>query len=205
MQPIHATGRQKLIMKKPLKVQSYSPKEVAAAWRRERPDLSHDGLGITIRIRALTMLIDQRLTTFAEKLGISQGDLILLYAMRRSGPPYCMRPTDIFRLLSVTSGAATYRTDKLVEKGLAMRVPDSQDRRSHLIQLTDRGIEMVDWATSSLAQDSNACLESMNITPEELSKFNDLLSKLEQGWLMTIPNEENPLGRSSRDEPPSST
>jgi len=187
-------------MKKPFKVQSYSPEEVAAAWKRERPDLNHDGLGITIRIRALTMLIDQRLTTFAEELGITQGDLILLYAMRRSGPPYCMRPTDIFRLLSVTSGAATYRTDKLVEKGLAVRVPDSQDRRSHLIQLTDHGIELIDWATTALARDSKSCLDAMKISPDDLAKFNELLSKLEQGWLATIPSDENPLGRSSRSD-----
>lgn len=183
-------------MKKPLKVQSYSPEEVAAAWKRERPDLNHDGLGITIRIRALTMLIDQRLTTFANELGITQGDLILLYAMRRSGTPYCMRPTDIFRLLSVTSGAATYRTDKLVEKGLAVRVADFQDRRSHLIQLTDHGIELIDRATTALALDSKSCLDAMKISPDDLAKFNELLSKLEQGWLATIPSDENPLGRS---------
>lgn len=185
-------------MKKIQKLQSYSPEQVAAAWKKERPDLDHLGLGVTIRIRALAMLIDQHIAGYAERLDITQGDLMLLYAMRRSGHPYCMRPTDIFRLLSVTSGAATYRTDKLVEKGLAMRIADPQDRRSNLIQLTEKGINSVDWAITALAEDSNSCLKHTGIRSADVLTLCTLLTKVEQGWLAATPAESNPLARSEK-------
>lgn len=184
------------MIRKAQKVHVFSPEEVAEAWARERPDLNPDGLGITIRIRALAMIIDQFISHQSDLLKISQSDLLLLFAMRRSGEPYCMRPTDVFRLLSVTSGAATYRIDRLVKRGIVERVPDLEDRRSHVIQLTNIGRDMVDWATSTLSSASDQCLANMQLARDEFETLGILLSRLEQAWVGIIPSTENPLARS---------
>lgn len=176
----------------------YSPESIAEAWQRERPDLDHTGLAITLRIRGLTMLVDRHIAQIAESLNLDPKDLMLLYALRRSGKPYCMRPTDIFRLLSVTSGAATYRADKLVERGVARRVPDPEDRRSQLIQLTEHGQELVDIAITRLSNTSLNCLRFIPKDDGSLERLSDMLRLLETGWLSETPAEDNPLSRSER-------
>jgi len=173
-----------------------SPEAVAQAWRNERPDLDHLGLAITLRIRSLAMLIDHHIEVIADDLELGMKDLMLLFALRRSGPPYCMRPTDVFRLLKVTSGAATYRADKLVERGVANRIPDPRDRRGQLIQLSEEGMRLVDVAITRLAESSSKCLDSLDSKEGELDQIGHLLHSLEAGWMEITPLSENPLARS---------
>ncbi|MDZ5431363.1 MarR family transcriptional regulator [Pseudomonas fluorescens] len=175
-----------------------SPEAIAQAWSKERPDLNHDGLAITLRIRSLAMLIDRYISEIADDLGLDHKDLMLLFALRRSGTPYCMRPTDVFRLLRVTSGAATYRADRLVEKGVAQRIYDPEDRRSQLIQLSSEGMRIVDIAIARLAETSLKCLDPLSNDSEELDKLGHLLHVVEAGWLQATPTESNPLARSEK-------
>lgn len=175
-----------------------SPEAIAQAWRHERPDLNHDGLAITLRIRSLAMLIDRYISEIADELGLDHKDLMLLFALRRSGEPYCMRPTDVFRLLRVTSGAATYRADRLVEKGVAQRIYDPEDRRSQLIQLSSEGMRIVDIATTRLAETSLKCLDPLSNESGELDKLGHLLHVVEAGWLQATPTDSNPLARSEK-------
>ncbi|WP_095059466.1 MarR family winged helix-turn-helix transcriptional regulator [Pseudomonas sp. Irchel s3f7] len=170
-----------------------SPESVAEAWKKERPDIDHSGLSVVLRIRSLAMLIDQNLSEISEDLGLDHKELILLFALRRSGKPYCMRPTDVFRLLKVTSGAATYRVDKLVEKGVVDRVADPLDRRSQLIRLTLKGKSQVDGAVERLAVTSADCLGELRDDPNKLGQLQDLLHLLELGWLQRTPLKDNPL------------
>ena len=175
-----------------------SPEAIAQAWRQERPDLNHDGLAITLRIRSLAMLIDRYISEIADDLGLDHKDLMLLFALRRSGEPYCMRPTDVFRLLRVTSGAATYRADRLVEKGVAQRIYDPEDRRSQLIQLSSEGMRIVDIAITRLAETSLKCLDPLANDSGELDNLGHLLHVVEAGWLQATPTDSNPLARSDR-------
>ncbi|MBK5354381.1 MarR family transcriptional regulator [Pseudomonas sp. TH41] len=177
---------------------SASPEAIALAWRKERPDLNHDGLAITLRIRSLSMLIDRHISQIADDLALDHKDLMLLFALRRSGKPYCMRPTDIFRLLRVTSGAATYRADRLVEKGVAQRIYDPEDRRSQLIQLSDEGMRLVDIAITRLAETSLECLEQLTHERGELDQLGHLLHVVEAGWLQATPEDSNPLARTEK-------
>lgn len=174
---------------------SVSPEAVANAWRQERPDLDHDGLSLLLRVRSLAMLIDQHVADIAEQLEIDYKELMLLFALRRSGEPYCMRPTDVFRLLKVTSGAATYRADKMVEKGLVLRVPDPMDRRSQLIKLSRTGMRLADDAVGQLAVAGREAIDPFQGDQEALGQLGSLLSLLEAGWLSITPENKNPLAR----------
>ncbi|MFP3403565.1 MarR family winged helix-turn-helix transcriptional regulator [Pseudomonas sp. Irchel s3f19] len=170
-----------------------SPEAIAQAWMRERPDLDHTGLSVALRVRSLSMLIDQSLSEIAASLGLDHKELILLFALRRSGKPYCMRPTDVFRLLKVTSGAATYRVDKMVEKGVVDRVADHLDRRSQLIRLTKKGKTAIDSAATQLAATSTAGLGELRGDTARLQQLHELLRSLEEGWLKLTPPGQNPL------------
>lgn len=117
---------------------------LAGPWRRELGDRASEAMLLGIRIRRIGMLIDRLLIEHCTEFGIKYSEFMLLMALRRIGEPYALRPSDILRMHSVTSGTATYRIDKLTEQDLAERMNDPKDRRGYLIRLTPRGKKMVD-------------------------------------------------------------
>ncbi|MGR6429806.1 MarR family winged helix-turn-helix transcriptional regulator [Rhizobium sp. PAMB 3174] len=56
-----------------------------------------------------------------------------------SRAPDGLKMKDISRLLRVSNGNITGIVDKLVEEGLVLRTTPPQDRRTQIIQLTDKG------------------------------------------------------------------
>ena len=53
----------------------------------------------------------------------------MLATLRRSGPPYRLRPTEFASALMLTSSGTTKRLDRLEQAGLITRAPDPDDRR----------------------------------------------------------------------------
>ncbi|WP_416316198.1 MarR family winged helix-turn-helix transcriptional regulator [Streptomyces sp. S584] len=69
----------------------------------------------------------------------------MLTTLRRSGPPYRMTAGAFLKASMITSGAVTRRIDRMEAKGLVERVrPQSGDRRSAQIQLTEKGKQEAD-------------------------------------------------------------
>jgi len=77
---------------------------------------------------------------------IQPGWFDLLAALRRSGPPYELNPTELMRATLLSSGGMTKRLDRLADAGLVMRRPDPADRRGTLVRLTRRGKALIDRA-----------------------------------------------------------
>lgn len=73
----------------------------------------------------------------------------MLAALRRSGQPYQLWPTELFNTLMVSSGTMTHRIDRLEQSELVKRVPDPSDRRGTLIELTDKGFNVIDKAVET--------------------------------------------------------
>ena len=99
-------------------------------------------------------------------------------ALRRQGPPYELRPTDLFRLLGVTSGAMTYRIDKLVARGLVERAPDPEDGRGAVIRLTSAGIASADKVVDVAAEFWNARLANLAVEPGAMARLEASLAEL---------------------------
>lgn len=171
------------------------PETIARSWRRERPDLDQLGLSFTLRIRALAMVIDHVIEEIAAQEAIHLDDLLLLFSLRRGGPPYCVRPTDVYRILNVTSGAATYRIARLVERGLGERVADPEDKRGYLLRISDLGMGVVDRAVEALAHQSTRALEAAGLDAVGTVALGASLRALERGWETIVPEDENPLAR----------
>ena len=101
----------------------------------------------------LGRVVDQAYDRMCRKrFGVSGADMRVLLALRRGGPPYAKRPTDLFRALLVTSGAMSKQVDRLERLRLVVRrVVPSEGRRSS-IRLTQRGLSVVDAAVETIAQ-----------------------------------------------------
>lgn len=168
------------------------PEIIAAGWAQERPDLIGSGLNVTLRLKALAMEIDHQFAKIAAQEGVQLDDMLLLFALRRRGAPYRLRPTEICAMLNITSGAATYRIDRLVKSGLCEREPDPLDGRSYLLRVAAEGMRVIDRSVESVARSSTSALEAAGLGAAQLATFLELLRHVEQGWEAVIPEDENP-------------
>jgi DNA-binding MarR family transcriptional regulator len=119
---------------------------IVGQWSRERPELD---VSVTHVLQRITRLYLLQAASFAEifgRHGLSFGEWEVLAALRRSGPPYRMKPTELYSALVLSSGAMTNRIDRLEAAGSVERFPDPDDRRGTLVSLTDRGRQVCDEA-----------------------------------------------------------
>jgi DNA-binding MarR family transcriptional regulator len=148
-------------------------------WRRERPDLDPSPIGVIGRISRLARELELRLERVYREQGLEAGWYDVLATLRRTGPPYRLRPTEFTSALMLTSSGTTKRLDRLEEAGLVERAPDPADRRGTLITLTGAGRALVDKATAAHLENERRLLSSL--TDAEQRRLADLLRKLQLG------------------------
>jgi DNA-binding MarR family transcriptional regulator len=158
---------------------------ITLQWRAARGDLDLDNFLLAIYFMRLGTLADRAYDRRCRhKYGVGGGDMRVLLALRRSGPPYVKRPTDLFRALLVTSGAVTKKVDRLVEVGFAERLPDPGHNGGFLVRLTRKGLTVVEETVEYLARHSVLAPAMAQFTPDERQQGSDfalrILSMLEQ-------------------------
>jgi DNA-binding MarR family transcriptional regulator len=145
-------------------------------WRRERPEIDHAPIGVVGRISRLAGEIEARLEAVYREHGLEPGWHDVLATLRRTGPPYQLRPSDFTGSLMLTSSGATKRLDRLERAGLVERTPDPDDRRGVIITLTEAGHELIDRVTEAHMANEARLLEGL--TPAERDRLAALLRKL---------------------------
>jgi len=148
-------------------------------WRRERPDLDPAPIGVIGRVSRLARELEQRLEPVYRQHGLEAGWYDVLASLRRSGPPYRLRPTAFTSALMLTSSGTTKRLDRLEQAGLITRGPDPEDRRATLISLTAAGRRLVDTASEAHLENERRLLSAL--TDAEQRRLADLLRKLQLG------------------------
>jgi DNA-binding MarR family transcriptional regulator len=153
--------------------------QILTQWRQQRPDLDPSPIGVVGRVSRLARELERRLEPVYRAHGLEPGWHALLATLRRTGPPFRMRPTDLTSALMLTSSGTTKRLDRLEQAGLVARAPDPTDRRGTLIALTDKGRELIDGLTPDHLANEERLLSAL--TPEERERLADLLRKLMLG------------------------
>jgi DNA-binding MarR family transcriptional regulator len=149
---------------------------ILAQWKRERPDLETRAMGLVGRIQRAAAALRPRLDETHEASGLQGESFDVLASLRRSGPPYQLSPTQLYREMMLTSGAMTNRIDRLEEAGLVARRPDPGDRRGTLVRLTPKGKALIDAATTKHVANEERLLAVL--TAREQQQLTDLLRKL---------------------------
>lgn len=120
--------------------------ELLTGWQSARPDLDFQPMALFARCnRFVTLSMRQLESTLADR-GLSVGEFDVLSALRRSGEPFVLRPSQLAERVMVTRAGITSRIDKLEEHGFVERRRDPSDRRSEPIALTKTGRRVVDGA-----------------------------------------------------------
>lgn len=134
-------------------------------WQRECPELDASVMSLFGRlIEATEMLNRLHMEPLNKAYGLRRGEFDVLATLRRSGAPYALSPTELYRSMMVSSGGMTNRLDRLEKAELVRRRRSSEDRRAVIVELTDKGLEQIDA-----------------ILPEHLAGQEKLLESLDSG------------------------
>lgn len=145
-------------------------------WARERPDLDVSPMGPIGRIKRCAALLEQRLDANFARFGLTLWEFDMLATLRRAGAPYRLSPTALFSTLMVTSGTMTHRLKRLEASGLVMRVPNEQDARSLLVELSAKGLALIDSAVEVHVEKERELVKAL--PPEALAELDAQLSAL---------------------------
>jgi len=119
---------------------------IVEQWAQQRPELDTSGLRVAARAIRLQRYLDQAISDAVRPFGLQVGEVNVLATLRRSGPPFQLTPTELYRGLLISSGAMTNRLDRLEANHLITRTVDTDDRRRVQVALTDLGRTTIDQA-----------------------------------------------------------
>ncbi len=149
-------------------------------WQRESPQLDVSALAVTGRILRIARLLEKHRESVLAEYGLNVWSFDMLATLRRQGAPYQLKPTDLYELLMLSSGAMTNRIDRLEQDGVVVRIRDPEDRRSVSVQLTPKGIELTDTVMPVLFEREKQFLEQFTKTETQT------LTKLLRQFLLVL-------------------
>jgi DNA-binding MarR family transcriptional regulator len=110
-----------------------------AQWAKQLPDVDTIGMAILGRARWIALQVRPRIEAVFAAHELDTGEFDVLATLLRSGPPYRLRPTELFRSLMISSGGLTDRLGRLERAALVRRTEPEGDARSLPVELTAEG------------------------------------------------------------------
>jgi DNA-binding MarR family transcriptional regulator len=149
--------------------------QVRALWAQVRPDLDTSSIAVIARLGRVAAYMDAGINARLADFGLTRNAWDVLASLRRSGPPYRLSPTELYRALMRSSGAITHRLAELQHAGLITRVSDPADGRGLLVELTREGLALVDRVAPAHLANERELLEPL--TEDEQATLAALLRK----------------------------
>jgi DNA-binding MarR family transcriptional regulator len=132
--------------------------------------------GIVDRINGIRRRLHRMLDETLAEFGLTDGEWKVLTHLQLDGPPHRKSVGQLGKWADLSSGAMTNRIDRLEKAGFVKRVPDPDDRRGVLVELTDGGRRA--WEESVSAQAAKESLVTGALSADEKKQLNALLRRL---------------------------
>ncbi len=155
--------------------------QIQSQWQQASPALDVSPLAVVGRILRIARLLERQREAVLVPHGLSLWSFDVLATLRRQPPPHQLTPTELYGALMLSSGAMTNRIDRLEADGLVERHRETSDRRSVLVRLTARGVQLVETVLPQILGREREWLEAFT-TPEE----RDLLAGLLRRQLLAL-------------------
>ena len=146
------------------------------AWLEEIPNLDLEVEGIVDRIGGLSRRFKRSLNAVIAEHGLTYEEWDVLGALRQAGPPFRRSAGELAKRTELSSGAMTNRLDRLEKAALVKRLPDPDDRRGVLIELTKAGESK--WREAAGVEAAFEALIGAALTKREKEDLNSLLRRL---------------------------
>ena len=146
------------------------------AWATDYDPALVRSYSVTTRLLRLARSMEQHMARSAAREGLTSGDVLLLDALYRVGPPHRIAPTALKHYFLMTLAGVAKRVDRLDALGYIRRVPNPDDGRGLFIELTEAGrsaltrLVAVDrtaphivWPTALSEQQYRVMIDSLSI------------------------------------------
>lgn len=153
--------------------------KIITTWQAARPELDFSALSVFSRLSRVAKHLAKIRAAAFESAGLESWEFDVLAVLRRAGTPQGVSIKVLVQETMVTSGTMTNRLDRLSQRQLVRRLPDPNDGRAALVQITTQGTARVDTAIAELLRAENAALK--DLTTLERQRLASLLSKLGSG------------------------
>ncbi|MET9273777.1 MarR family transcriptional regulator [Kribbella sp. NPDC003557] len=120
-----------------------------ASWEHELPEVLYPSSELTKRIMLLAGELNSATRRVLRDLELTMAEFDVIVSLRRSGAPYRQKPSDLVRILLLSSGGTSNVTNQLVRRGLVVREPDPDDGRGTQVRLTPEGITLAEQAVKA--------------------------------------------------------
>jgi len=109
--------------------------------------------------------------------GLAANEAHILFCIKHKtiSPQEGMKVSEISRLMKVTTPTVTQSINNLYKKGLVIRIPDTHDRRSVRIKLTDKGEMIIEKVSEHIRLTFNGLVQYLGT--QESDKLAELLLK----------------------------
>ncbi|MEV4234418.1 MULTISPECIES: MarR family transcriptional regulator [unclassified Nocardia] len=135
---------------------------IVEQWRRERPDLELEAMGVIGRLGRLLVVAQRDIEAVFIAHGLQRGEFDVLAALRRSGEPFELNPSVLADTLMMSRAGMTGRLDRLESAGLVRRIADAQDRRAIRVALTDPGRTLIDRVVTAHTENETRMLSVLS-------------------------------------------
>lgn len=140
---------------------------VREQWREQLPELDTTPVAVIARLGRVVNYVDNELESFFARHGLTRTRWDILASLRRSGPPYRLSPTALYRGLMRSSGGLTHQLKVLERDGLIRRVADPGDQRGLLVALTPRGRSLTERVAAEHVQNESRLLSALSERQQE--------------------------------------
>jgi len=147
-------------------------------WQAELADLDTSAMVTVALLNRSVGLLRRRIDERLAEAKATVGDFDVLSALRRQGPPYALKPSELARAIMLSPSGMTHRIDQLEAAGLVERVVDPTSRRTAPVALTSAGIAASERLARELVDEEQWALGAL--TSAEQKKLDSLLTKLIQ-------------------------
>jgi DNA-binding MarR family transcriptional regulator len=161
-----------------------------SSWLADLPQVDLEVEGIVERIQLLSRRIKHMLEETLAEFGLNMGEWGVLSALWNSGEPFRSSPGYLAKRAELTTGAMTNRLDGLENDGLIRRLPDPDDRRGVIVEMTPKGRDV--WERSVGAQAAKEIFVASALNATEQRQLNKLLRR------MVLASEQSATPKSSK-------
>ncbi|MFI6361868.1 MarR family winged helix-turn-helix transcriptional regulator [Nocardia sp. NPDC050630] len=135
---------------------------IVEQWRRERPDLELEAMGVIGRLGRLLVVAQRDIEAVFIAHDLQRGEFDVLAALRRSGEPFELNPSVLADTLMMSRAGMTGRLDRLESAGLVRRIADAQDRRAIRVALTGAGRTLIDKVVTAHTENETRMLSVLS-------------------------------------------
>lgn len=150
--------------------------KLSTSWVEANPEEDYSVLPPLVRLSRIALLMDAFQKEATAPFDLPPSDYSVLAALRRSGSPFRLTPSELYAVLERSSGGMTKMLRRLEGLELIARVPDPNDGRSSLVQLTRKGQRLEREVFNAYLDTSRRLLHDLK--PHEIEELDEQLAKL---------------------------